>query len=112
LGKIIPVEHHWELKHLSTLYNANALTFGIIGAKIQDQNSVPGKLMGYAALGNYNEDIEFWLRQNNWFENIWAKKSVFFESAKADFNINLNAFDQHNTFLQDVVATIQDIFMR
>ncbi len=112
MGKIIPVEHHWELKHLTSLYNANALTFGIIGARIQDQNSVPGKLMGYAALGTYNEDIEFWLRQNKWFENIWSKRAAFFERAKADFNINLKSFDQHNTFLQDVVATIQEVFMR
>jgi carbamoyltransferase len=112
MGKIIPVEHHWELKHLTSLHNANALTFGIIGAKIQEQNSVPGKMMGYAALGNYTEDIEFWLRQNNWFEDIWGKRSRFFESAKADFNIDLKSFDQHNTFLQDVAATIQEVFMR
>lgn len=112
MGKIIPVEHHWELKHLSALYNANALTFGIIGAKIQDQNSVPGKLMGYAALGNYNEDIEFWLRKNNWFENIWGKRALFFEAAQSDFNVNLQSFDQHNTFLQDIAATIQEVFMR
>jgi carbamoyltransferase len=112
MDKIIPVEHHWELKHLTSLYNANALTFGIIGANIRDQNSVPGKLMGYTALGNYNEDIEFWLRQNKWFEDIWDKRSVFFEASKSDFNIELKSLDQHNTFLQDVAATIQEIFMR
>jgi carbamoyltransferase len=112
MGKVIPVEHHWELKHLTTLYNANALTFGIIGAKIQEQNSVPGKMMGYSALGNYVEDIEFWLRENNWFEDIWGKRSRFFESAKAEFNIDLKSFDQHNSFLQDVAATIQEVFMR
>ena len=110
--KIIPVEHHWELKHLTTLFNANALTFGIIGSKIRDQNSVPGKLMGFAALGNYSETIEFWLRQNKWFEDAWGKRSVFFERAKSDFNVDLKSFDQHNTFLQDVVATIQEVFMR
>ena len=112
MEKIIPVEHHWELKHLSLLYNANALTFGIMGAKLKDRNNVPGKLMGYAALGNYNEDIEFWLRHNKWFEDIWDKNARFFESAKADFRVDLKSFDQHNTFLQDVVATIQEIFMR
>ncbi|HOO84897.1 MAG TPA: carbamoyltransferase C-terminal domain-containing protein [Prolixibacteraceae bacterium] len=112
MGKIIPVEHHWELKHLTALYNANALTFGIIGANIEQQNSVPGKLMGYAALGNYNEDIEFWLRKNDWFADIWGKRSAFMERAKIDFQIDLKSFDQHNTFLQDVVATIQEVFMR
>lgn len=111
-GKIIPVEHHWELKHLTSLYNANAMTFGIINAKLKDQNTVPGKLMGYAALGVYNENIEFWLRENNWFEDIWGNRSDFFDRVKSDFNIDLKSFDQHNTFLQDIVATIQEIFMR
>lgn len=110
--KIIPVEHHWELKHLTHLFNANALTFGIIGAKIQEQNSVPGKLMGFAALGTYNEDIDLWLRQNKWFEDCWSNRSLFFDSAKSDFNIDLKSFNQHNTFLQDVAATIQETFLR
>jgi carbamoyltransferase len=112
MGKIIPVEHHWELKSFTSLYNSNALTFAIIGAQIEDQNSVPGKLMGYAALGSYNEEIDFWLRQNNWFENIWDKKSQFFEKVKADFGIDIKSFDQRNTFLQDIAATIQELFMR
>jgi carbamoyltransferase len=112
MGKIIPVEHHWELKSFTSLYNANALSFGIIGATIEEQNSVPGKLMGYAALGNYNEEIDFWLRQNNWFENIWGKRSLFFEKVKSDFGIDLKSFDQRNTFLQDIAATIQELFMR
>jgi len=112
MGKIIPVEHHWELKYLTSLYNANALTFGIIGATIKEKHSVSGKLMGYSALGSYSEDIEFWLRQNNWFEDIWAKRAAFFERAKADFKVDLKSFDQKNTFLQDVVATIQGVFMR
>jgi len=112
MGKIIPVEHHWELKNFTSLYNANALTFGIIGAPIEEQNSVPGKLMGYAALGSYNEEIDFWLRQNNWFENSWGKRALFFEKVKTDFGIELKSFDQHNTFLQDIAATVQELFMR
>jgi carbamoyltransferase len=112
MGKIIPVEHHWELKSFTSLFNANALTFGIIGATIEEQNSVPGKLMGYAALGSYNEDIDFWLRQNNWFENIWGNRSQFFDKVKTDFRIDLKSFDQRNTFLQDIAATIQELFMR
>jgi len=112
MGKIIPVEHHWELKSFTSLYNANALTFGIIGATIEEQNSVPGKLMGYAALGSYNEEIDFWLRQNNWFEDIWGKKSLFFEKVQADFGIDMKSFDLRNTFLQDIAATIQELFMR
>lgn len=112
MGKIIPVEHHWELKNLTNLYNANALTFGIIGNKTHNRKSVARKLMEFAALGNYNEDIDFWLRQHKWFEGIEGNYSLFFERVKADFNIDLKSFDQHNRFLQDVIASIQEIFMR
>jgi carbamoyltransferase len=112
MGKIIPVEHHWELKSFTSLFNANALIFGIIDATIEEQISVPGKLMGYAALGSYNEEIDFWLRQNNWFENIWGNHSHFFDKVKADFRIDMKSFDQRNTFLQDIAATIQELFMR
>lgn len=112
MGKIIPVEHHFELKTLSNLYNINALTLMIIGANSKDKYNVPGKIMGYSALGIYNEEIEFWLRQNNWFENSWNQPSTFFKSVKNNFNIDLISFDQHNRFLQDIVATVQEIFMR
>jgi carbamoyltransferase len=112
MGKIIPVEHHWELKYLTSLFNANALVFGIIGATEKEMYSVPEKTMGFAALGSYNEDIEFWLRQNKWFSDIWNKSQLFFDRVKVDFNIDIKAYDQRNTFLHDVVATIQEVFMR
>lgn len=112
MGKIIPVEHHWELKQLTQLYNANALVYTIFNSTNKNSKSIPEKLMSYAALGNYNEDIEFWLRQNRWFEDINGLKKTFIEKTKSDFNIELESFDQHSTFLQDVIATIQEIFMR
>ncbi len=39
------LEFNWDFKYLSSLFNANAIVFGIIGAKYADQNSVPGKMM-------------------------------------------------------------------
>ena len=112
MGKIVPVEHHWELKQITQLYNVNALTFNIFNTTIENYKSVPEKLMSFAVLGNYNEDIEFWLRQNRWFEAINENKNLFFESAKSDFNIDIKSLNQHNTFIQDIIATIQEIFMR
>ncbi len=105
-------EYHWDLKYLSSLFNANALSFAIIGAKEFDQHSVPGKLMGFASFGKYSEEMEEWLKENDYFQNIWAKRSIFFEKTKKKWNIEIKSFDQHNTFLQDIAATFQFIFQR
>jgi carbamoyltransferase len=106
------VEYHWDLKYLSSFFNANALTFALIGAKEFDQHSVPGKLMGFASFGTFKPEIEDWLIENDYFSNIWGKKSIFFTKAKSDWNIDLKSFDQKNSFIQDVAATFQYIFQR
>ena len=109
LSKIIS---DWDLKYLSALFNANALAFGIVGAKEFDQHSVPGKLMGFASYGKYSKSIEDWLIKNDYFQNIWKNKRVFFERAKNDWDIDLKFFDQQNSFLQNIAATFQFIFQR
>jgi len=111
-GKINLVEFHWDLKFLSAIYNANALTFAIIGAGLEEQNSVPGKFMGYAGWGRYNPDIENWLVENNYFETIWSKKTAFLKKAGEKWGVSLKSFDQRNGFLKDVAATLQYIFRR
>jgi carbamoyltransferase len=110
-GQITWLEYHWDLKPFSTIYNANALVFSIIGAKLPEQNSVPGKFMGFAGWGNYNPEIERWLYENEFFYDIWGKTSLFFKKAKAAFNVELKSFDQKNPFIQDVAATLQQIFI-
>lgn len=106
------LEHHWDFKYLSELFNANALVFGIIGAKFKEQNSVPGKMMGLAAYGTYRPELEQWLVDNNYFADIWDSKAAFFESARSDFNWHNNHLNQKDVFLQDIVATMQGIFKR
>ncbi len=106
------IESHWNHKWLSSLFNANAFVFSVIGAKLKDQNSVPGKIMGLAGHGTPRKDLETWLRNNNFFENIWQKPSIFFEKAKKDFNQDIKSFNQHNQFIKDCIATIHEIFVR
>ncbi len=106
------LEYHWDLKYLSSLFNANALAFAIIGAKEFDQHSVPGKLMGFASYGEYSIELENWLIENNHFQTIWGKKSTFFKKAKKDWNIEIKSFDQHHSFLQNIAATFQYVFQR
>ncbi len=109
-NKIEWLEYGWELKPYSTIYNANALVFAIIGAKLSEQNAVPGKFMGFAGWGKYTPDLEEWLFRNNLFQDIWGKTSVFFKAAKKDFGVELKSFNQKDTFIQDVAATLQQIF--
>jgi len=111
-GKIELLEYHWDLKPFSTMYNANALVFAILGAKISDQNAVPGKFMGFAGWGTYKPELEKWLIENNFFQDIWAKKSTFFKNAKSKWGIELKSFDQKHWFIKDIAATLQQIFVR
>ncbi|WP_297094898.1 carbamoyltransferase C-terminal domain-containing protein [uncultured Draconibacterium sp.] len=104
------IEYHWDLKPYSTLFNANALVFAIIGAKLPEQNAVPGKFMGFSGLGNYRSELGDWLKSNNFFQDIWGKTSVFFEAAKKEWGVDLKSFNQKDPFIQDVAATLQELF--
>ncbi|MFC0875562.1 carbamoyltransferase C-terminal domain-containing protein [Saccharicrinis sp. FJH2] len=109
--KLIPVEAHWELKQLSSLFNANALTFNIIGATFTDQHSVPGKFMGFAGYGEPDEKIRAFLEQHKFFQDIWGKSSFFFKSSEKEFGIKLNEYDQHNSYIQNVAATMHEYWV-
>lgn len=111
-AKINNVEFHWKLKYLSSFFNANPIVFGIIGAKYNQQNSVPGKMMGLASYGKYDDKIESWLKQNHYFSDLWGKKGVFYQSAKKEFAWNGNQLNTEDPFLQDIVATMQTVFIR
>jgi len=66
-SKLEWLEYHWDLKPYSTIYNANALVFAIIGAKLADQNTVPGKFMGFAGWGKYQSELE-----QSWKNGLFA----------------------------------------
>lgn len=106
------ITFNWGLKKLSSLFNANALTFAMVKAKTFDLNSVPGKFMGFASFGKYNANIEKWLEKHNFFENIWSSKKAFYNAVLEEFNISLNQIDQHSKIIQDIAATIHHIFVR
>ncbi len=109
-NRIKSLEFHWDLKHLSALFNANALVFGVLGAKYMEQNSVPGKMMGLAAYGQYKPELAQWLRANDFFKDSWGNKQTFFNAASADFGWNNRHLHTKDPFLQDLVATMQGVF--
>ena len=103
------IESHWELSHLSKFYNDNALSFALMKAKPGEHCSVPGKLMGYAAMGNTSLEIENWLESNSYFKDIWDDHSSFNKAAKY-FDWNGKIEDNEDQFLMDVAAGLQSIF--
>ncbi|MFB6318101.1 carbamoyltransferase C-terminal domain-containing protein [Saccharicrinis sp. FJH54] len=111
-GSLNPVEAHWELKQLSSLFNANALTFSIIGAGFKDQHSVPGKFMGFAGFGEPDDTILAFLKHHHFFQNYWDKPSCFLRASEKEFGIKLNGYDQHHAYIQNVAATIHEYWVQ
>lgn len=109
-GKINALEHHWELSHLSKIFNDNSFTFHMLGAAGGEHCSVPGKLMGYAGLGKSDLAIEKWLIGNGYFRDFWEKPEKILQSANNEFGINLQGFDLRNKFFQNAAASFQSIF--
>lgn len=106
------LESHWQLKWLTDFFNANALTFSIVGGNVKNQNSVPGKLMGLAAYGCYDPLIESWLKKHDFFKDIWGHKQFFLEQVYRDWGITLNGISNREPFIQNIAATVQYIFER
>ncbi|RKD92437.1 carbamoyltransferase C-terminal domain-containing protein [Mangrovibacterium diazotrophicum] len=111
-NKLVKLSAHWDYKYLTSIFNANALVFSVIGAKMNEQNSVPARFIDLAGHGNYRYELETWLREHEFFENIWGKKSAFVRDVKKHWNIDLKSFDQRNPFIQDCLATLHELFVR
>ncbi len=111
-GKLDLIDYSWKARHLSSLFNANALNFFITGVKRREHNSMAGKFMGLAGWGQYRPEIEQWLIENNFFADIWHDKKIFFLKARERFGWNGQSFDTHDKFLQDIAATVQHYFTR
>lgn len=111
-GAVKLLEYGWDLKYLANFFNDNAFTFKILGAKPGEHTSVPGKLMGYACLGNFQKEIERWLISNSFFKDSWNNTDSILHSIKSEFGKTFQTFDNRETFFKDVAATFQHIFER
>ena len=109
-GLLHELECHWEMSHLSKLFNDNALSFGIMQAAPEEHNSVPGKLMGFAAMGQADPEIAIWLRENGFFKDAWNNLDVFMSKANEHFGWRGKVLDQHDSFIQNVAASLQSVF--
>lgn len=109
-GHFSLIENNWtDLGFASKFFNDNSFTFKMLDALPGMHCSVPGKLMGFASLGNYDSEIEIWLKENKFFKNYWHNENAILESAKQRFGIVAD-FDTHDIFMQNCAATFQRIF--
>jgi carbamoyltransferase len=111
-GHLTQISSHYKLKWLTNLFNANALVFKLTGTVPKYHNSVPGKFMGLSSFGTYKPDLEEWLDTNKYFFDIWASPNSFLAKLAKDWNITIKTIDNHHPFLQDIAATIHEIFIR
>jgi len=109
-GKLTQLESHWNLSHLSKLYNDNGLTFGILNAQPGEHCVVPGKLMGYASWGKPHIDIQDWLIDNDYFKSSWGERTDFIQKAREQFKWNGSFSENKDPFLFDVAAAMQETF--
>jgi predicted NodU family carbamoyl transferase len=99
-GMLNVVEYGWDkMGYLSKFFNDNALNFKILNATSNEHCSVPGKLMGYAGYGNYDEKIEKWLKGNDYFKACWKNPEDALQSAK---QMNLYGIIINNIFHKTV----------
>lgn len=111
-NKLVKISAHWDYKFLTSIFNANALVFAATGSKADEPNNVPEKFIALAKLGNHRFELETWLREHDFFENIWGKEKQFLAEVKNHWHIDLRAFDAKNPFIQDCMATLHEIFVR
>ncbi|MBK9301250.1 MAG: hypothetical protein IPN14_11740 [Bacteroidetes bacterium] len=111
-NKIRLVEYSWDLRYLARLFFSNVIVFKILNAKQGEHHSVPGKLMGYSCLGDYDPKIENWLKKNDYFNNYWDNPELILQSINIEFGLKFSAFDSKETFFKNVASTMQEIFKR
>lgn len=111
-GQIEKLDYHNRLRKFTSFFNANALVFKLTGTEPSNHYSVPGKFMGLAAYGNYRPELEKWLEKHSYFGNMWNSQTVFLRALKADWGIELKQIDNRNSFMQDIAATLHELFVR
>ncbi|OJJ22984.1 hypothetical protein BKI52_01120 [marine bacterium AO1-C] len=102
----------WDLREITHLFNANGLSFALLGISPKHHNSLAGKLMGFAAYGRYRPEVIEWLGQNNYFFDYWTQKDHFHDSAQQHFGWQGQMGDLNDPFLQDIAFAFQYVFQQ
>ncbi|MFZ4579884.1 MAG: carbamoyltransferase C-terminal domain-containing protein [Myxococcota bacterium] len=100
-------EASWDLlKDVVNNFNVNPAVRAILGFAPEDHLAIPGKLMGFAALGSPRDDLEQWLAAERWL--LECDDAI----AAAKVLARLGAVDARDRGCQDLCATLQRSFER
>ena len=97
----------WDLlKDVVNNFNASPAARTILGLEPADHLALPGRLMGYAGLGQADDELEQWLRGRGWLlgEDDSTARRLLIE--------RLGTADQRDRPCQDLAATMQRAFLR
>lgn len=104
-GKPLLEEASWDLlKDVVNNFNVNPAVRAILGFEARDHLSIPGRLMGFAALGQPEDDLDAWLREQRWLLGLDD------EEAGRRVLARLGTLDPHAPPCQDLCATLQRAF--
>lgn len=95
----------WDLlKDEVNNFNVNPGVRALLSFSPDDHLAIPGRLMGYAALGRADDDLHAWLRERRW---LLALDDEVARSTLAD---RIGPLDPHRRECQDFAATLQHAF--
>jgi carbamoyltransferase len=101
----------WDrLKAPINNFNVNPLVRAILGFGTWEHLSIPGKLMGYAAMGRPDAEKLAWLAQQGWFLEHPDDPAAFLSAINQRFRTGLTRLDAREPLLQDLCACLQSHF--
>jgi carbamoyltransferase len=104
-GRPVLREASWDrLKDVVNNFNVNPAVRSILGFAPEDHLAIPGRLMGYAALGTPDDELETWLREQGWLLGL--------DDADAGERVRakIGTLDARARRCQDLCATLQRAF--
>jgi len=92
--------HSTHLRGSVLNFSMNNLVHAILETTLDQQLSVPGKLMGYASYGNATPDMIEWLEDHAYFFDHFKEPGKFFKSIQEKFGYE--DIDQRNQLFFDI----------
>ena len=100
-------ESSWDLlKDVVNNFNVSPAVRTILGFEPADHLALPGRLMGYAGLGEADDDLDAWLRSRGW---LLGQEDAAVRELLLD---KLGTIELEAKPCQDLAATIQRAFLR
>jgi len=104
-GRPVLDEASWDLlKDVVNNFNINPAVRAILGFEARDHLAIPGRLMGFAALGQPDDALDVWLRGEGWLLGLDDQE------AGRRVEEHTGSLDPRATSSQNLCATIQRAF--